>query len=169
HITLLRPNSAYLSPSSTSSDIDRPLCLVVEPKRSVIKNDDFFQHIGSLLQTRDETVPRLRLTNSQNAQLVISDDDFEKNLRELETTFKRVKHQSDYLLEEYSREQQRRQNIEKNLNDILSVIENITPVLSDQELLMKQQLKNYHVQLKHLQTKTKMVNDFIYGEQKQDE
>ncbi|CAF1319204.1 unnamed protein product, partial [Didymodactylos carnosus] len=209
HITLLRPNSAYLSPSSTSSDIDRPLCLVVEPKRSVIKNDDFFQHIRSLLQTRDETIPRLRSTNSQNAQSVISDDDFEKNLqkfidiftqnylskqlqvqkklenkqrylfdltqtqliacRELETTFKRVKHQSDYLLEEYSREQQRRQNIEKNLNDILSVIENITPVLSDQELLMKQQLKNYHVQLKHLQTKTKMVNDFIYGEQKQDE
>ncbi|CAF0731825.1 unnamed protein product [Didymodactylos carnosus] len=206
HIVLLRPNSAYLP-----SNVDRSYsCVIDKPNQhststSVQTNDDFVQHIRSLLLSRDQNVPHLRLTNSQNAQLPISDVDFEKNLQkfisiftnnylskqlrvqkelenkqrylvdlkqkqliasqELETKFNNIKHQSDNILETYSQERQRRKNMEQNLNDILSVIENTTPVLSEQELLMKEQLEKYHIQLKHLKTRTELVDDFIHGEQ----
>ncbi len=52
-----------------------------------------------------------------------------------------------------------------NVHDLLSIIEQHTPVVSDAEILMHQQLERYQIQINSLQNKISLVKQFISQQQ----
>jgi len=50
---------------------------------------------------------------------------------------------------------------------LLSTVENQTPVLSEQEMLMHQQMEKYKIQLKYLERRSQLLNEFVNGQQQQ--
>ncbi|CAF3476985.1 unnamed protein product, partial [Rotaria sp. Silwood2] len=58
-------------------------------------------------------------------------------------------------------ESDRRKHLSSNVDDLLSVIEQHTPVVSDAEVLMHQQLERYQIQINSLQEKISLLKQFI--------
>jgi hypothetical protein len=55
--------------------------------------------------------------------------------------------------------------LSSNVHDLLSIIEQHTPVVSDAEILMHQQLERYQIQINSLQNKISLVKQFISQQQ----
>lgn len=60
-----------------------------------------------------------------------------------------------------SKEMTRQQRLSAQLNDLLSVIEQNTPVISDEEIQMREQLKKYQIQLNCLQDSFQRAQQFL--------
>jgi chromosome segregation ATPase len=73
-----------------------------------------------------------------------------------------------FLILIFKKECSRRKRLSTHVDDLLSVIEQSTPVLSDAEIRMQQQLDRYQTQINYLQEKIQLLQQFISSNQNQE-
>ncbi len=69
----------------------------------------------------------------------------------------------------FSKECSRRKRLSTHVDDLLSVIEQNTPVLSEAEIRMQQQLETYQIQINCLQEKMQLLQQFILSNQNKEQ
>jgi chromosome segregation ATPase len=73
-----------------------------------------------------------------------------------------------FLILIFKKEYSRQKRLSTHVNDLLSVIEQSTPVLSDGEIRMQQQLETYQIQINCLKEKIHLLPQFISSNQNQE-
>ncbi|CAM2708763.1 unnamed protein product [Rotaria socialis] len=88
--------------------------------------------------------------------------------RNLNEKFQLIQKRFQTLTEQYQQEYSRRKRLSSHVNDLLSVIEQSTPVLSDAEIRMEKQLETYKMQINCLKHNIQRVQQFILSNQNQE-
>ncbi|CAF4464374.1 unnamed protein product, partial [Rotaria sp. Silwood2] len=148
------PNKTLSSSSSSSSSTNN------------ISHSDLERNLFNLLKLISEQYiekqekVRIELENKQRylydiqqTQLIANQELFEK--------FEQFQEKFQTLNQQYQQESDRRKHLSSNVDDLLSVIEQHTPVVSDAEVLMHQQLERYQIQINSLQEKISLLKQFI--------
>lgn len=91
----------------------------------------------------------------------------EKN--EFNNKFQNIEKKFQNLIQQYQKEYTRRKHLSSNVNDLLSVIEQSTPVLSDAEIRMNIQLENYQQQINYLKEKFDLLKNYISSNENQEQ
>ncbi|CAF4924225.1 unnamed protein product [Rotaria sp. Silwood1] len=133
---------------------------------NVISDSDFERNISKLLtlvseqyiekqeDVREELENKQRfLYDFQQTQLIAN--------QELSQKFEQIQQKFQTLNQQYQQELARRKYLSSEVDDLLSVIEQHTPVVSDAEKLMHEQLKRYQIQINSLQEKISLLQQYI--------
>jgi len=81
--------------------------------------------------------------------------------------FQQIQQTFQNLSTKYEKECSRRKRLSTQVDDLLSVIEQNTPVLSDAEIRMQQQLQTYAIQIDCLKEKIQLLRQFMSNNQDQ--
>ncbi|CAF1212508.1 unnamed protein product [Rotaria sp. Silwood1] len=87
--------------------------------------------------------------------------------KQLNEKFEQIKKRFQILREQYQQECSRRKRLSSHVDDLLSVIEQSTPVISDAEIRMQQQLEKYQIQIDCLKENLQRIQQFILSNQDQ--
>ncbi|CAF1236325.1 unnamed protein product [Rotaria sordida] len=135
-----------------------------------ISNSDFERNLFNLLQLiskqyieKQEKV-RIELENKQRYLYNCQQTQLIAN-QELSQKFQQIQQKFQTLNQQYQQEYARRKQLSSNVDDHLSIIEQNTPVVSDAEILMHQQLERYQIQINSLQEKIILLKQFITREE----
>ncbi|CAF3805812.1 unnamed protein product [Rotaria sp. Silwood1] len=89
--------------------------------------------------------------------------------KQLNEKFELIKKRFQILREQYQQECSRRKRLSSHVDDLLSVIEQSTPVISDAEIRMQQQLEKYQIQIDCLKENFQRIQQFILSSQDQEQ
>ncbi|CAF3076926.1 unnamed protein product, partial [Rotaria sp. Silwood2] len=87
--------------------------------------------------------------------------------KQLNEKFEKIQKQFQILREQYQQECFRRKRLSSHVYDLLSVIEQNIPVISDAEIRMQQQLETYQIQIYCLKENIQRIQQFILSNQDQ--
>ncbi|CAF3826657.1 unnamed protein product [Rotaria magnacalcarata] len=110
---------------------------------------------------------RKELENKRVYLVDFQQTEFNQN-RNLNEKFQLIQKRFQTLTEQYQQEYSRRKRLSSHVNDLLSVIEQSTPVLSDAEIRMEKQLETYKIQINCLKNNIQRVEQFILSNQNQE-
>ncbi|CAF3299306.1 unnamed protein product [Rotaria socialis] len=155
---LIRDQSLPHTTISTSSSIEN------------ISNSDFEKNLFNFLTIISEQYIEkqeklhIELENKQRYLYDFQQTQLIAN-QEISQKFEQVQEKFQILNQQYEQEYARRKDLAAKFGDLLSVIEQHTPVMSDEEILMYQQLERYRVQINSLQKKISLLKQFIIQQQ----
>jgi chromosome segregation ATPase len=89
--------------------------------------------------------------------------------KQLNERFQQIQKQFEILTQQYQKECSRRKRLTSNVNDLLSVIEQSTPIQSDAEIRMQRELETYQIQINYLEEKMNRLQQFISSNQNQEQ
>ncbi|CAF4605912.1 unnamed protein product [Rotaria socialis] len=110
---------------------------------------------------------RKELENKRVYLLDFQQTEFNQN-RKLNEKFQLIQKRFQTLTEQYQQEYSRRKRLSSHVNDLLSVLEQSTPVLSDAEIRIEKQLDTYKIQINCLKNNIQNVQQFILSNQNQE-
>jgi len=108
--------------------------------------------------------------SNENEQLNKKFQQIQNQLQILTEQYRQVKFIllfSSYFEFYFQKECSRRKRLSSHVNDLLSVIEQNTPILSDEEIRMQQQLETYQIQIECLKEKIQLIQQFVSLNQNQ--
>ncbi|CAF1415297.1 unnamed protein product [Rotaria sordida] len=139
-----------------------------------ISDSDFEKNLSQFIKIlteqyieKQENV-RKELENKQYYLHDYQQTQFNEN-KQLNEKCEQIQKRFQILREQYQQECSRRKRLSSHVDDLLSIIEQSTPVISDSEIRMQQQLETYQIQINYLKENIQHIQQFILSNQDQEQ
>ncbi|CAF0960227.1 unnamed protein product [Adineta ricciae] len=151
HRNLTLPHVTLSSSSSSQTNLSNG-----DFQNNLLKFLQFFseEYLDKQEKVQIELQNKQRYLNDFQQLQIIAKQELDEKFQQLQSSIKSFN-------EQYHQEYFRRQELSSHLDDLLSIVEQNTPVVSNAEILMHQQLERYRIQIDSLQKKLALLKDFI--------